>query len=314
MKNSKVYVAIACSSLGVAGISYGLNQTLNFESVNQNLQSALDEVVGRSDVADDFKVKLIEERTELEQNKYAASFSMRLKNASWTEQVLPINGEIRFEAAEAEGLNRMFFDLNFETEAVSLTKQLSKMHECPVADSVVGVDRIHLENHCAMAEQLKNVATVAEVRSVTENSVSRFEQNLIAYKNELNSSLPLLTGQVEINKLLQGQLSLTERYVETVGGIQFQDLQGGFQMTMPTLRYSEKLTLESYSVTVQPELVRTTIEVSSPLGKLMHEATKPEIERFLTAMEQNRDFAREMVQMDARVILRLWELANSAEE
>lgn len=305
-KQKMKFAGVALSVFGMAAIA---QQRANFDftKINAVLKEVLASVTAQHKEFKEFSVQIDSAATDPMKDTYKSNVQVVVDKAPWNNQVAEAAGSVglRVRPDGAKGVE-VAIDATAKTDTLSLLKYLKekKNGKCDIPSSTQGMLRVLAKEDCKALEQVGAVKDVAGAKAVVVQHLADSKAALENYQRGLATDLGTIHDANLIDWIKRDQ-QFTASAIETINGAVVSDIQGGFRLTFKSFNHCEYLTVKNFTMEMTGATLRITGLLTTPLGEKIYDASKTERLKVMGALEQNKDFARELISIDGNIWLNL---------
>jgi hypothetical protein len=314
----KLYLGTALSLGTLAGAGFAFNsqafeaatRAIDFNKVNQTLKKGFDEVVSVSSTTlQKFNLRFEPRQTNVDNDRYTMVTNFTLPRSAWSDKAFKASARLSFkvDTASSEGntaTDSVKFGLNAQlrTESLAMIKYIGKTAiSCPTPDSYVGVERLSMDEHCRMADQLQQAQNLKDLRVVFKDHIDQMQARLKEYIDQANQDLAQIRNDV-VKQQIEREVKSAQKFQTTLEGAQIVDTANGFSAEFKDVELGVRGKIDSMKLTIEPKQFNLELTLETRMGAKLYKLTKPEVVRMLRALEGGEDWAVKDVQMEARIV------------
>lgn len=282
---------------------------LDFKQINKNINTSLLQVVGEFDQLVTFSYQFDPAKTNLAKDQYTIIYRAKLAASAWSDAETVVHGSMGLKAYP-QGTNglEIFLDKTVVADPLAILRFIgSKFSMCPDNLMFQGILLVLAQEDCAVLETLKSIDSLAVLQQIFQDHIQSSKEATDKYVADLAAEIKTVSHPV-IAKILADQLQKSMFIQEDLKSIKLESLKQGFILSADQFRYGYFLTIKNMRIEVTENHLRVGGTITIPLGGTLYKASKPEGERLLRALEDNRSYAGEFIKMDARIGLKFMSL------
>ena len=284
------------------------DEPIDFGKVNATIEKILSESLAKSEVITNFNYAFDTEETDLSKDLIKLSIEMSLSKSSWAEKELKVESTLTFDAnmeiEEGRGVS-VSFDNTYSTDALAMLKHaVPKLSNCTTKIDKSGVAGILRTRHCEYVEKLKEINSIDDLKVMLEEKLAAHQADLTDYQSELSASQAKVAFESDSNLsvLISKQLQKAESTLKFIDGVQITGEAGELIIQSPEIKECPILDSKGMNLHATENSLKLHGKVHLKFGKTLYLASKDIISEVLRGLQNDEEFAKKMVELDAQWI------------
>lgn len=292
--------------IGVTGYSYTASQKLDYTKINQNLSAALNGVtVQFRDFLNHFVYRVNGDKTNIDKDQYSFSVDALLKKTPWvkepTEVSLTMDMQVRPE--DEPGIE-LGLTAIAKTRPVLLSKYIMSTADCERLEQLQGIQRVLFQVDCNLKAEYEQMQSIEDLMMLTKKHFKAVSDALSAYAQELKKESATIKSE-NLLRYVEDQMEMAQAASEGFAATEVSETEGGFTVKVGEVKCNKLLYVKALVMDVNKDRSMVSVTLRSPMGETLYQASRSEIINILKGLEQNKEFALEMVRADSRIFFNL---------
>lgn len=304
----RVGVAVSAFAAFFSFAALASEPAIDFEGVNSNISEALKPVVAEFDHIKAFSYAFDPRETDVEAGKYKAAVILKA-DAPWSKdgsEQIDAHGSIALKKmGDDAGKVAVKIEADVNTDTLAFVRHAATYWaSCPAAEELTGAMRIARVEDCKIVPRLRAVQSIDDLFVIMQDHLKDTEMSLSRYTKELDATLSSAKDE-EVRHLLQQNLKVTHEILAAVRNVTLERTKDGMHLKVGKFSFCSFFSAEEMEWILTADRLHFAGQVATKFGAKIFDLTKPDMHQFLGDLANGEEYAERLIQLDARIWLRV---------